>query len=136
VLSEDRLQEMLDSVYVGSRGDALVQRLRSAIYQFDREVLLPRRPFTSDDRIRQIFESLFEGHEVLPVRYVKEYERRRNSDHEAVLADSLMVPITNGQFHRLKRNKLLDFRGDYTVAKVNYGSVGLDLDSPAEEDGV
>jgi CRISPR-associated endonuclease/helicase Cas3 len=136
VLSEDRVQVMLDWVYAGPRGEIWERQLRAAIDQFEREVLSASRPFTSDERIMRAFEDLFEGQEVLPVKYVKEYERRRDSDDEAVLADGLMVPITNGQFHRLRRSKQLDFRDGYMVARVEYGRAGLDLASPAEEDGV
>jgi CRISPR-associated endonuclease/helicase Cas3 len=136
VLSEDRVQGMLDCVYKGSRGEIWEQQLRGAIIQFDREVLSASRPFTSDERIKKAFEDLFEGQDVLPVEYAKEYERRRDSDDEAVLAEGLMVPITSGQFHRLRRARLLDFKGGYVVARVAYGCAGLDLDTPMEEDGV
>jgi CRISPR-associated endonuclease/helicase Cas3 len=134
VIDEAGVQSMLDEIYDGQRAVRLQHQITTAMRRFRTEVLETCRPFASDDSIESMFDELFEGYEVLPVRFQSEYRRRVNE--EPFLAPGLLVPITRGQYWKLRRDGRLRSDEGVLIADCRYESEGLEIDAPAHEDGV
>ncbi len=134
-LDEASVQAMLDAAYKGEMGERWETEVRRAIESFQREVLSSLRPFESDERIGDRFEELFDGFEVLPKAEEGRYRERTES--EPLLAPSLMVPVTTGQFRRMKRLGALERKDGIWIANCPYSSEqGLLIDTELREDGV
>jgi CRISPR-associated endonuclease/helicase Cas3 len=133
-LREDATQEMLDHIYRGDLGDRLTSQLKQGILAFEQNVLASCRPFQSDEKLEEMFEDLFDGFEVLPASLEREYTRRLEA--EPLLAPGLLVPITRGQFHRLRGLGRLWMADRTWVANCPYGDQGLEVYGPPTEDGI
>jgi CRISPR-associated endonuclease/helicase Cas3 len=129
MVDESQIQVLLDRLYAGSIADWWQDQVLSAAGDFKTEVLSHLYPFESDDRLEDKFYEMFDGQEVLPAALMEEHERL--SMDEPLLASSLLVPVTQGQFWRLKREGRLEKTGeDVWVVEAPYDSdSGLRLDS-------
>jgi hypothetical protein len=125
---------MLDNIYRGDLGDRLTSQLKQGILAFEQNVLASCRPFQSDEKLEEMFEDLFDGFEVLPASLEREYTRRLEA--EPLLAPGLLVPITRGQFHRLRGLGRLWMADRTWVANCPYGDQGLEVYGPPTEDGI
>lgn len=133
-LREDGIEAMLDQIYDQETTARMAQELSRGIECFQRQVLSTCRPFHSDESIEELFDRLFDGYEVLPVAFEREYKRRL--DEQPLLAPGLLVSITRGQyFSLLKRGRLRKEDGVY-VANCRYAEQGLEIDAPPELDGI
>jgi CRISPR-associated endonuclease/helicase Cas3 len=134
-LEEESLQAILDGVYQGETGEQWESNVRSAMNSFEREVLSSLRPFESDEAIEDRFEELFDGFEVLPK--VEEHRYRERMELEPLLAPSLLVPVTSGQFWRMKRAGALERKDNVWVANRPYSAdEGLQVKGGPRDDGV
>jgi CRISPR-associated endonuclease/helicase Cas3 len=134
VIDESRIQIVLDEIYKDSLGKAWSAAVRTTMDRFDREVLASCRPLRSDPRLVSAFYEMFDGFQVLPVQLEAEYRRRERED--PFLAPSLLVPITRGQFHKLRRENRVELGSDPLIAKCRYSDRGLEISSLPSEDGV
>ena len=133
-LREENVQKMLDGIYDNTTGERLGQDLKHGMEKFERNVLASCRPFLSDEQIEAMFEELFDGYEVLPTSLEPEYRRR--SDENPLLAPSLLVPITRGQFQSLRKRGRLRLAEGTWVANCPYTDQGLEVFGPPADDGV
>jgi CRISPR-associated endonuclease/helicase Cas3 len=134
-LDEALVQELLDRIYAGERGDRWATRVNTSIDEFQTRVLASLKPFATDNRIEETFDELFNGVEVLPKCEEEKYKQRR--EEEPLLAPSLLVPVTQGQFMGMLKSGSLQKRHDVWVADKPYSeSDGLQVNSPATQDGV
>lgn len=94
------------------------------IEEITASVIRVNRPLNSHPELRETFDRLFDGFEVVPVSLADEY---RNLEQESPLqAPFLRVPISWGQRQRLIRAGRLEHNGE--IADVPYDEVrGLDL---------
>jgi CRISPR-associated endonuclease/helicase Cas3 len=133
-LDEAHVETMLDRIYNAMPGTDLDGEIVAAMERFGKEVLGTCRPFTSDERIEGLFDELFDGYEVLPSCFEAEYHRR--IEQQPLLAPGLLVPITRGQYWKLRRSGRLRKHEHVLIANCRYGSDGLEIDAPADQDGV
>lgn len=131
MVDESQIQVLLDQLYTGPIADWWQDQVLGSARDFKAEVLSHLYPFESDDRIEDKFYEMFDGQEVLPSELLSEHERL--NEEEPLLAPSLLVPVTQGQFRRLKREGLLQEGGERLwIAEVPYDSdSGLRLDFEA-----
>ena len=109
VLDDRVLQERLDRIYSGAVSDWWKREVSTAMMTFERDVLSSWRAFESMDDIRDLFDRMFDGEEVLPEALEPEY--RRIVEDLPFEAPSLMVPVSTGQRHILQRKgKLQDVK--------------------------
>ena len=134
VLEEGQLQAMLDDIYAGELGTLLSRELEEGIQRFSRDVLSTCRPFSSDEKIEDLFDEMFDGYEVLPKWLRGEYENRL--EKAPLLAPGLLIPITRGQYFSLKSRGRLHPLDKVTVADCPYTEMGLEVYGPANQDGI
>ena len=108
VLDDRMLQDKLDRIYNGSVADWWCSEVSKAMASFERDVLGSWRAFASNEDIRELFDRMFDGDEVLPESLETEY--RRLIEERPFEAPSLMVPVSLGQLHMLLRQKRLEKR--------------------------
>jgi hypothetical protein len=134
VLEEDQVQAMVDEIYAGKLGTLLVNDLKRRIDEFSRDVLSTCRPFSSDDRVEDLFEEIFDGFEVLPRSLSGEYERRL--EEAPLLAPGLLIPVTRGQYFSLRSRGRLQQSERVMIADCPYSEMGLEVYGPPSQDGV
>ncbi len=134
VLEEEQLQTMLDDIYAGELGTLLSRELEEGIQRFSRDVLSTCRPFSSDEKIEDLFDEMFDGYEVLPKSLRGDYERRL--EEAPLLAPGLLIPITRGQYFSLRSRGRLDRLDKVTIADCPYSEMGLEVNGPASQDGI
>lgn len=100
-LPESEIQEMLDVIYADEYASKWTRQVRDAGEKFERDAIATARPFRSDGALREQFERLFDGYEVIPAPLAREYESLLEDD--LLMASSLAVSISGRQFHRLCR---------------------------------
>lgn len=127
MVDESKIQGLLDSIYDGKIGEWWVEKVGKARKEFQVRVLSSLYPFETDDRLEEAFAAMFDGQEVLPAQLFAEYQRLKEED--PLLTPELMVPVTNGQFMRLLREKRLKKADhDTWIADVPYDyELGLQL---------
>ncbi|MGQ9532525.1 MAG: CRISPR-associated helicase Cas3' [Desulfotomaculales bacterium] len=128
-VNEAAVQGWLDEVYAGevlARWEADYGRVAT---EFGRTFLDTLRPFDSDASLEEAFDRLFDGTEVLPACLWQEY--RALSQERPLEASELLVPVSWGRWHQLRREGLVRSReGEWPpVVEVEYSSdTGLDFD--------
>lgn len=128
MVDEALVQAMLDKIYEGRIGEWWSLKVNKAIKDFETRVLSSIYPFQSDENLQDQFDSLFDGQEVLPVVLRNDYEEIMEKD--PLLASELLVPVTYGQFLRLRKEKRLH-RGNegIWIADAPYDALtGLQLE--------
>lgn len=131
IVDESQIQILLDRLYTGSIADWWQNRVFDSAKAFETEVLSHLYPFESDDRLEDKFFELFDGRQVLPAGLLAEYGEL--NERNPLLAPSLLVPVTQGQFWRLKREESLqELEKGVWIVNVPYDSdSGLQLDLKA-----
>lgn len=127
MVDESKVQPLLDAVYSGSVSDWWRDEVLKAAEAFKTEVLSNLYAFESDDRLEEKFCEMFDGQEVLPMDLYEEYLRL--NQEEPLLTQSLLVPVSNGQFERLRKEDRLERLDQYLWGvRVPYDSrFGLQL---------
>ncbi len=128
LIDESRLPAWLDALYTGPVLAAWQSRYRQTADEFRRDFLHALRPWQSNPGLQAAFDRLFDGTEVLPEAFYDAYLDRRES--APLTASHLLVPISWGQYHRLRRdNRLLPGDDDLPpVARVPYSAArGLEI---------
>jgi hypothetical protein len=97
-------------------------------------VLSTCRPFSSDEKIEELFEEMFDGYDVLPSSLNAEYERRL--EEAPLLAPGLLIPITRGQYFSLKSRKRLRRVDRTIIADCPYTERGLEVYASPNQDGI
>lgn len=98
--------------------------LLGAVENITDSVIRVNRPLNSHPELREMFDRIFDGSEVVPVSLADEY--RRLAEESPLQAPFLRVPISWGQRERLIRAGRLERNGE--IARVPYDEVrGLDL---------
>jgi hypothetical protein len=88
-------------------------------------------PFRSSEELREKFDELFDGYQVLPASLQEEYLRRLDEDE--LSAPALLVPITSGQFWAIKPKP----KFNTLVAERAYSEEeGLRIDAAPGLDGI
>lgn len=114
-------QSWVDAAYEPVAVAWLAEVRRQVASRLD-AVVRTNRPLSSHPELEKAFDELFDGSEVVPGMHEAEYKRRLTD--EPLAAALLQVPVSNGQWHALRRAGRLD--GE--VARVPYDRTrGLDL---------
>jgi CRISPR-associated endonuclease/helicase Cas3 len=126
-IDEALLARLVDAIYE-PMAEAWLRDVRRRVHEARDSVVKSNRPLSSHDELKELFEDLFDGCEVVPE--AKEAELRQLEQEEPLRAAFLRVPISNGQRARLRRVGRLD--GE--IARVPYDALrGLDLTFPDHE---
>lgn len=124
-IQEEMVQAWVDAAYAPIRGQ-WQRRLGDKMNELRTSVIGANHPLTSNDKLAQLFDDLFDGCEVIPACFWEAYRRCR--EEEPLRAPFYRVPISFGQRERLKRlNRLRHERGD-DIVDIPYDSMrGLNL---------
>jgi CRISPR-associated endonuclease/helicase Cas3 len=122
VVEEADIQGWVDACYEPIADDYLAD-LVARIRRICDTVIAVNRPLNSDRSLRDEFLENFDGTEVVPLCHIAEYQRRITE--EPLRAGFLHVPISAGQFHRLRRAGRI-IEGTFVNAPYS-SSRGLDL---------
>jgi CRISPR-associated endonuclease/helicase Cas3 len=128
VVEEESLQDWVDACYAPV-AESFIARTSADVARITETVIVVNKPLRSNPELREKFFENFDGREVVPASLRVEYERRLSD--EPLRAGFLHVPISNGQYHRLKRaGRIVD--GEF--ADVPYdGAFGLNLTLPDDQ---
>ncbi|EYB67213.1 hypothetical protein DEIPH_ctg046orf0001 [Deinococcus phoenicis] len=131
LLHDDLLSGWLERIYAGE----YLAELQRQYDQGDREVSLFMRdlkPFCSDADLRQSFEDLFDGVEVLPKQFYDQYVAEK--DVSPIQARSLLVSMSAQQKGRFRQHIRWDDELKLWVADLPYDdTLGLLLQKPQEK---
>lgn len=139
-IDESAVGVWLDEIYAGEVETRWRAAFRKAADEFERVCLSTLRPFQAAPELEDLFYRAFDSIEVLPAGLWDEYESQRQV--EPILAAELLVPITWGRYHALKKAGLVLPAGEGVpiVVKVAYdarmGLGGASQASPADDDGI
>lgn len=126
-LDEAEVGVWLDSIYSGdveaSWEGSFTKSLREG-----RMILRSLHPFQSDGTLADQFDAAFDSIEVLPAVLLPEYDQLATDD--PILANSLVVPISDRRFRQLWKDGLIRRGTRPPVVEVPYyQEVGLDFSS-------
>lgn len=133
LLHDDLLSGWLERIYAGDYLEELQNKYRSGHEEVSR-FMRDLKPFSSSPDLRQSFEDLFDGVEVLPKRFHQQYEREK--DVSPIQARSLLVSISGQQLSRFRKLGLItqDEKLNLWVADLTYDdTLGLLLQKPEEK---
>ncbi len=122
VVGEGDVQGWVDACYEPIADNYLAD-LAARTRRIRDTVIAVNRPLNSDRSLRDEFLENFDGTEVVPLCYRDEHERRMRD--EPLTASFLHVPISAGQFHRLRRTDRI-IEGTFVSAPYST-TRGLDL---------
>lgn len=127
MIDEAKIRGLLDAIYSGSVSDWWKGEVLKSAEAFKSEVLSSLYAFNTDERLEGNFCEMFDGYEVLPMDLYNEFLRLNKE--EPLLIQSLLVPVSRGQFWRLKKENRLKKVDQYLWgAEVSYDSrLGLQL---------
>jgi len=131
LLHDDLLSGWLERIYAGDYLEELQDKYRHGydeVARFMRDL----RPFSGDSDLRQSFEDLFDGVEVLPKRFQKQYEQEK--EISPIRARSLLVSISTRQKNRFRASMHWDEEQKLWLTDLPYDDVlGLLLQKPEEQ---
>lgn len=131
LLHDGLLGGWLERIYAGDLPTELEKDYRHG-YNEVRRNMRDLRPFSSDADLRQSFDDLFDGVEVLPKRFEKEYRAERETS--PILARSLLVSISAQQLGRFRSECHWDEKLKLYITALEYDdTLGLLLQKPAEK---
>lgn len=128
VLNESLLSEWLNETYKGGLAEEWTDLVLHHLDSFKASCLQTLRAFSSSTDLKDDFDELFNGTEVLPVSLLEEY--RKEADEIALAAANLLVPISDKQLKAHKRAGRIYYNEELGlhVANLEYNSkTGLDL---------
>ena len=129
LIDEALVSGWLDEVYAEPTiRDRWQTAYQSSFVEFERACINTLFAFQSDDQLEQAFYKAFDSIEVLPAIFWEEYEQLAKDD--PLRATELLVPISYGRFHQLKKLRLLSTEpGKFPpVVEVPYTTeLGLDF---------
>mgnify|MGYP005839592745 CR=1 FL=1 len=131
-LDEAALQEWLDSIYQGPILTAWEKTYAQTSQEFRAAFIDGLRPFNSDASLEESFDRLFDGLEVLPACLRSAYEELKAE--RPLEASELLVPISWGRWHAIKRAKaVVSSPGDWPpIVDVPYSAeTGLGSAQPS-----
>ncbi len=99
-IRERDIQSFVDAAYAPV-ADVWAAELRARIDEVTESVVGTNRPLDTHDELRERFDELFDGCEVVPKRFEREYAQR--IQERPLQAAMLHVPLSAGQAHRLRR---------------------------------
>lgn len=128
LLNEGAVQGWLDEIYTGDVLEDWERRYQITAKEFREAFIKNLQPFASDKSFARAFERLFDGVEVLPACFEKEYKEVYAQN--PIEASQFMVPISWKQWKRLNDSKkICSIIGSWPlVVDVPYTSeYGLDF---------
>ncbi|MFN8485242.1 MAG: CRISPR-associated helicase Cas3' [Anaerolineae bacterium] len=128
-VDESAIGDWLDEIYVGDVADAWTKEYRATAAEFEAACIQSLHPFDASPQLEEKFYEAFDGYEVLPSQLLGEYQERRLED--PITASELLVSISSGRYHALKRaNRLREReRGEPLVVEATYSAeLGLTFD--------
>ncbi len=128
-IAEEAVQAWVDASYEPIAA-ALASRVRKQMQEFQRAVVETNRPLESHEELKELFDQQFDGIEVVPLSLRAEHERR--VEEEPLGAPGLRVPISKGQWFRLRGAGLL-IDNDYVACPYD-PERGLDLSLRVDDD--
>ncbi len=129
ILDEGLLSDWLNEVYTSELAKEWTAQVLYHLNEFKKNTLETLRAFQSDDELKQDFEDLFDGTEILPKSLVADY-RQQEAEATALAAANLLVPISFKQFEKYKKWGKIKFDKDLGlfVADLPYDAkTGLEL---------
>ena len=125
LIDEEAISDWLDRVYEGEVAAAWEREFRDGYDSFLQGPLSSLRPFAADEGLEEEFYRAFDGLEVLPAGLEAEFQRL--VEEEPLTAGELLVPITFGQYARLRsQGKVLERqdrrKGWPRVVEADYSS--------------
>ena len=131
LLHDDLLSGWLERIYAGDYLEELQEQYQHGYAEVGR-FMRDLRPFDSSADLRESFERLFDGVEVLPRCFEQEYSHER--EISPILARSLLVSISAQQLGRFKAQCRWDDELKLHIADLDYDpTLGLLLQKPAEK---
>lgn len=131
LLHDDLLSGWLERIYAGEYLDELQGHYDHGYHEVSR-FMRDLKPFSSDPDLRQSFEDLFDGVEVLPQQFFVQY--RQEKDVSPLQARSLLVSISAQQKGRFRQHIHWDDELKLWVADLPYDdTLGLLLQRPEEK---
>lgn len=127
-LNEALLSEWLNETYKDGLAEEWTGKVIYHLEMFKASCLQTLRAFNSSPDLKDDFDELFDGTEILPESLVDDY--RKAADVTALAAANLLVPITFKQFCRHKKDGRIYYNDEFGLhtAKLDYSSkTGLDL---------
>ncbi|HHL39239.1 MAG TPA: CRISPR-associated helicase Cas3' [Deltaproteobacteria bacterium] len=97
VIDEATVGDWIDEMYRGIE-DRFTSKARASIKEFRESALRTLRAFQSSEEMRDLFDELFDGTEVLPACLVDEFRHLR--EVAPIEARSLLVPVSAAQARR------------------------------------
>jgi CRISPR-associated endonuclease/helicase Cas3 len=126
---EEMVQSWVDATYEPI-AEVFIADVMRRIREYRRSVIETNRPLESHEDLKELFDEQFDGTEVVPLSLRGEYEHRLEED--PLTAPGLRVPVSQGQWFRLRRTGRLV---DSEFADVPYSpTLGLDLTFHSEDD--
>ena len=129
LIDEAMVSSWLDEVYANATiRDRWQKAYQTSFIEFERACINTLFAFQSDEQLEQAFYKAFDSIEVLPACFWEEYEQIAKDD--PLRATELLVPISYGRFHQIKKLRLLSTEpGTFPpVVEVPYTSeLGLDF---------
>jgi len=103
IIEEEEISDWLDEVYRGDIERSWNNKFQEAYEEFEVNCLQTIRPFNSSENLEELFYKAFNSIEVLPACLENRY-RLLMTANEPLEAGQLLVPISWGQFWKLKQN--------------------------------
>ena len=128
-INEGAIGAWLDEIYSGEIEVRWREKYETAAADFDRTCIRTMRPFAANEELEEMFYKAFDGFEVLPETFCKQYKTL--SDEDPIRAEELLVPISSRRFHALRnRGQVLpkNRREPYSVTAEYNSEVGLTFD--------
>lgn len=135
-VNESKVSTWLDEIYKGEIAADWLDKYEQAADLFEEVCVKTLKPFQSDKEVEQRFYKLFDGVEVLPLKFEREY-RELEQAGRLVEASELLVSVSYGQYMSLlKRGKLKEQEEKWLkLANVPYSSeLGLRLKEDGSDD--
>ncbi|MGB9803125.1 CRISPR-associated helicase Cas3' [Desulfofundulus sp.] len=118
VIDEAAITSWLDEIYRGDYAQQWDRIYQEARERFENACLRSLRPFDSSEELEEMFYQAFNSIEVLPACLEQEYQNMISAG-EPMEAAQLLVPLSWGQFCRLKKMGMVKDKRDREVYVVD-----------------
>lgn len=117
ILTENKIQCLVDEVYKGGYSEKDMESFNKTADAFN-EVVGNLKACIEDSVMEEEFDRLFDGFQAVPMVYKLDYiERIENKDYFGAMG--YILPITRGQYMRLKNNNAVEYDKSCATYFVN-----------------
>lgn len=134
-IDEGEIAGWLDEIYADEVAEKWEKEYRQAAEDFEKTCLNSLRAFESNSFLTKLFYQAFDGTEVLPQDYRAEFLELKKT--EPIRATELLVPISYGRLHQLRKLKRLMTEPDEwpQIVDVPYTKeIGLDFSDLSKQE--